>query len=173
MGKGGLKTVLSWQPFLLKDQPSSRANFLALKKISWEKISLIWFGMNDRSLWFGQLARSPGSFSTNRQGIHFQKRGIMSWKDTRKNFCCNFLQILTIVVASRKLPAFYLFSSLRVVPTILVRMDIKPLVTCYPANSWLGQGLRSDTLQATHSFCVWNWEMGCKSWVSYSWILYL
>ena len=48
---------------------------------------------------------------------------------------CNFLQILTVVVASRKLPAFYLFSSLRVVPTTLLTMDIKPLVICYPGNS--------------------------------------
>ena len=71
----------------------------------------------------------------DRQGIHFQKRVIMSWKDTHKNFCCNFLQILTVVVASRKLPAFYLFSSLRVVPTTLLTMDIKPLVICYPGNS--------------------------------------
>ena len=144
---------------------SLKENFLGENQFD-----LVW---DEWSLWFGQRARSPGSFSTSRQGIHFQKRGIMSWKDTHKSFCCNFLQILTVVVASCKLPAFYLFSSLRVVPTILVRTDIKPLVTCYPGNSWLGQGLRSDTLQATHRFSVWTSEMGCKSWVSYSWILYL
>lgn len=107
-GEGWSENSSELTAFPLKRPVELEGKFLGLKEnfLGENQFNLVW---DEWSLWFGQLAGSPGSFSTNRQGIHFQKRGIMSWKDTHKNFCCNFLQILTVVVASRKLPAFYPF----------------------------------------------------------------
>lgn len=91
----------------------------------------------------------------------------MSCEDNHKSFCCNFPLILTIVIVSIKLPAFYLSSSLKGVPLTLLRMDVKPYDLCYPGDSLLGQGLTSDLLQANCIFSVRNLGMECEVWVSY------